>query len=449
MNVMDVTLKEADMCLGVFLNKTKRMEILKQLLKLNVDCIDMGDFIVRESEHDHMNDILKVAKNIPILLNTRISKNGIDSAKNAGANWIGIYVKIDFYLWKAKLDAKSITNILKMIDSKVKYAKSLNLSVRFTLCDASRIESSLLLKIYEVAINAGVDRICYSDSSGCDNIWSISNNIYQIKQIFSDIDIEVHCYNDRGLALANVLSAIKAGANWVSSSINGIGARSGVVDTAQLLVNLHHEFGRQLPQVGQLKKTSNIVSGLTRQFLSYQHPIVGVNAFSYKKQSQRSHSLNSWIDPVLLGEKYKINDAGIPSENEKLLISPLIISAVELLYHRHGPGNRFVMIDNRFINDSRCYCIVRDVVKVENEQPHVDKHRHCVDSLFLFIGNDDNLNGLTVEVSLSEERFVVHSPTAVFIPAGISHSYRFIKGSGKFINFVLAGDYNSSLLDED
>jgi 2-isopropylmalate synthase len=70
-----------------------------------------------------------------------------------------------------------------------------------------------------------------------------------------------------------------------------------------------------------------------------------------------------------------------------------------------------------------------------------------VDSLFLFLGTREDLSGLEVEVSLGDRVFRVVSPASVFIPAGLMHSYKFVAGSGLFINHVLAGQYASSLLD--
>lgn len=98
--------------------------------------------------------------------------------------------------------------------------------------------------------------------------------------------------------------------------------------------------------------------------------------------------------------------------------------------------------------DARQYCIVRRIPEMDDYgEGHVDVHRHCVDSVFLFIGHGPALRGLTVEVRLGAETFVVESPSSVFIPSGLLHSYRVLAGAGLFINHVQTGDYNSSLLD--
>jgi len=78
---------------------------------------------------------------------------------------------------------------------------------------------------------------------------------------------------------------------------------------------------------------------------------------------------------------------------------------------------------------------------------HVDPHVHIVDSLFVFLGSSHDLTGLVAEVTVDGEVFIVESPCAVLIPSGKQHTYRFCNGSGIFLNYVLAGNYNNSLLD--
>ena len=107
------------------------------------------------------------------------------------------------------------------------------------------------------------------------------------------------------------------------------------------------------------------------------------------------------------------------------------------------------MVDDRLVTDCREYCIAREIPLLAEPPPaHVDVHVHKVDSLFLFIGHEPGLHGLTVEVCLDDVVRVLESPASVFIPAGVAHTYRILKGRGVFINYVLAGSYNESLLEK-
>lgn len=123
-------------------------------------------------------------------------------------------------------------------------------------------------------------------------------------------------------------------------------------------------------------------------------------------------------------------------------------SATELKKHRAGVGVRYVFADHNNNPNGNIYAIVRTVENVERPDPHVDKHAHDVDSLFMFLGDNKDLTGLRAEVVLGDETHVVDSPTSVYVPSGVEHTYRFVKGSGKYINIVLApgGRYNEAIV---
>jgi 2-isopropylmalate synthase len=86
---------------------------------------------------------------------------------------------------------------------------------------------------------------------------------------------------------------------------------------------------------------------------------------------------------------------------DRVVVTPKVISATELKYHRAGPGARHVMVDNRFVTNARQYCIVREIPHQDKPAvDHVDPHRHVCDSLFVFLGRGPGLTGLRVEVLL-------------------------------------------------
>lgn len=455
-SIIDTTLREGVQCPGVTFDGAQSLEIAESLVRCGVNCIEIGHPLVDINELNRVKIVVaSLRPKYSVLSHARAVKHDIDAVKETGADWVGIFVGINEKSRQTKLNLCSVEDVLDMVSINVKYAKSLGLNVRYTVEDASRTDLSLLLSAYDTACSAGADRICYSDSVGCDSPEAIGQKIAAIRKQFPAIAIEVHCHDDRGLALANSLSAVKNGANWISSSTNGIGERCGITDTISLIANLHYEFNTTLPNAGHLKKLSRLVSAFSRQPVSLRAPVVGVNAFKHTAKLHKIAVKNddhaySWIKPEVFGEKTVIEYPVLPTNFEKFITNPQVISATELKYHRHGPGSRYVMLDKRFVPDCRCYCIVREVIELgTDEKPHVDLHRHAVDSVFFFIGNEDGMTGLNVRVLLGEQWFNVSSPASIFIPSGIEHSYEFISGAGKYINFVFAEDYNSSLLDRE
>lgn len=158
----------------------------------------------------------------------------------------------------------------------------------------------------------------------------------------------------------------------------------------------------------------------------------------------RDERTYTWIDPSLFGRVNSFGGSTLPPTPTQLINKPKLVSSVEIRHHRHGPGDGHSFQDERDVTDSRQYCIVRRIPEPKDSGPgHVDRYRHSVDSICLFLGNEDDLRGLSVAVFLDNETSVVDSPSSVFIPSGLMHSYILVKGEGLFVNHVLVGDYNS------
>jgi len=135
------------------------------------------------------------------------------------------------------------------------------------------------------------------------------------------------------------------------------------------------------------------------------------------------------------------------STNDKLILGVEARSAAELIKHKHGPGTRFVFSDHNNNPEGNIYTIVRFVENVDHPEGHVEPHTHEFESLFIFKGNNPDMTGLKAEVMLGDKWHQFESPKAVRIPPGLSHTYRFIKGSGEYWNIVLTpgAKYNKSV----
>ncbi len=253
--------------------------------------------------------------------------------------------------------------------------------------------------------------------------------------------------------MANTLAAIDAGVQWHSTSCHGIGERAGITDTFQLIIYLAQKKNETRFNLNQFPLLSKLVEAFSRIRLSPMHPVVGDNAFNHvarlhqlaaRDQDSTYNSLNPGaFDRAPSLEKHA------PLTSDRLFVEPFEKSATELKYHRHGPGKRYVMLDKRLLDASPYYFIARQFSDDDGVPMlgHVDGHTHKCDSVFLFLGAADDYKGLSVEVIVGDEKRVLESPSTVFVPAGVHHTYRYINGKGTYINFVHSGDYNSSLLD--
>jgi 2-isopropylmalate synthase len=131
---------------------------------------------------------------------------------------------------------------------------------------------------------------------------------------------------------------------------------------------------------------------------------------------------------------------------ENLILNVEARSAEEIKKHAKGPGTRYVFSDNKNNPEGNIYVAMRRVDNMDNPEMHVEPHTHDFESMFLFKGDNADLSGLVAEVQLAGVWHRIESPKAVRIPAGMSHSYRFVSGSGEQWNIVLTpgADYNKT-----
>lgn len=454
LHLIDCTLREGNQAPSGQFTIEQSLNIASMLDLVGIDMIECGHPFVSEREKDRVKAIVSKGLRCPVLSHARARKEDIDAVKESGAEWIGIFCGINNISRHTRLGGRSRDSVLEMITSSVAYAKTLGLKVRYTLEDATRTPRDMVIFVMNEAINAGANRICYADTLGAMSPSQMKKVIAEIHQALPGVDLEVHIHDDRGFATANALIALESGANWVSCSVNGIGERCGITDLALLMANLDLEGLKNMERADVLQHLSKYVGSITRSYPDHRRPVIGQNAFTHtaKLHTNAVKKVNfaySVFDTSKLCRETSIVTPKPDYVIDSMIVKPPVICSTELKYHGKGPGRRYVMIDDRFVNDPRQYCIVREIpYQHEPAAAHVDPHRHSCDSLFLFIGDQPGLTGLTVEIMFENETRILTSPASLFIPASVLHSYRVLHGAGKYINHVLAGDYNSSLLDD-
>ena len=138
------------------------------------------------------------------------------------------------------------------------------------------------------------------------------------------------------------------------------------------------------------------------------------------------------------------------NDRSRYILKPDIRKSSEIRHHYdNAPGLRYVFLDRKKLPEASLYTIVRAVKDLSpGLAPYIDPHSHACDSEFLFIGDNEDLTGLTAYVWLGPERFTVESPASVFVPRNTPHNVQLVSGSGKFINIVLHSDYDGSLTSD-
>ncbi|MGF1491380.1 MAG: LeuA family protein [Microcoleaceae cyanobacterium] len=448
-HLIDQTLREGRQSPGVKLEIDQALEIAQRLAALPVEQIECGHPAAGPDDMELVQKIVALGLSCPILAHSRSCREDIDATVLSGVQWVGLFLGINDVTQRTRVVGWSVQKILDRITDSVTYARQQGLQVRYTLEDASRTDAGLMIQAFSAAVAAGADRICFSDTLGILKPERTTAIVQTIKQVFPNTDLEVHLHNDRGLAIANALAAIDAGANWISTSVNGLGERVGITDLCQLMANLHYEGLRTLTPGNQLRQLSNCVATYTRTPVADTQPVMGQHAFTHRsvlhaRATRRDEMAYNWLNPALVGGETQIAAELLPDLSQ-LVVKPIFSTEINFQLVPQNVGQSYLMMGHELVSDCRQTCIVQEISPLSSPQVAVKTAQvRPIDSLMLALGNELNLTGLTVEVSLNGVIQTVQSPASIFIPAGIPHSYRVISGRGTLVHHIATRSHPSN-----
>ncbi len=291
--VLDTTLRDGEQVPGAKLNLGEKLEIARQLKRLNVDIIEAGFSASSPGDFQAVQEISKELGDGPVITAlARAVKTDIDavyeSIKNASRPLIHIVLGTSSIHVKDKL-RKSEDAVLQMGIDAVKYAKSLLPDVQYSTEDASRSDFEYLWKTIEAVVKAGATMINVPDTVGYavpEEFGELIGKInYRLKNLDDNVILSVHCHNDMGLATPNTLAAVKNGAGKVECTMNGIGERAGNAALEEIVMGLKVRPGYYMADTNintrEIKRTSELVSSVMGLDVQVNKAITGDNAFAH------------------------------------------------------------------------------------------------------------------------------------------------------------------------
>jgi 2-isopropylmalate synthase len=319
--VFDTTLRDGEQAAGTSLNLLEKLEIAKQLDKLGVDVIEAGFPASSIGDFEAVHLVARELKRPTICALSLASIEGVDRAweavKEAEHPRIHVFLSAsDIHL--AHQLKKSRDEVLKMSRETVARARSYVDDVEFSPMDASRADPAYLYQILEAVIKAGATTVNIPDTVGYATPQEFGGLIQGILNNVPNIDkavISVHCHDDLGLAVANSLEAIRAGAQQVECTINGIGERAGNASMEEIVMALKtrwdfFELSTNIDTT-QIYRTSRLVSELTGFPIQPNKAIVGANAFRHQSGIHQDGVLKKSITYEVMDPKW----VGIPSSS--------------------------------------------------------------------------------------------------------------------------------------
>ena len=279
--IFDTTLRDGEQTPSVSLTLEDKIEIARQLSKLGVDVIEAGSPMSSEGEKRVVKEIAKAGLKAEVCGLARATKSDIDDAIDCDVDVVHIFIPTSPVQMKYAVSLKSEQVLSATIDY-VKYIKKHGLKCEFSPMDATRSELGFLKQVCQAAEKAGADMLNIPDTVGIMIPQTMRKLIEEIKKTV-EIPISIHCHDDFGMAVANSLAAVEAGATQVHATINGLGERAGNVALEELVMALHMIYRLKTGINSRLLySTSRMVSTLTGVFVQANKAIVGENAFAHE-----------------------------------------------------------------------------------------------------------------------------------------------------------------------
>jgi len=290
--IFDTTMRDGEQSPGASMNIEEKLKIATALEDLGVDIIEAGFPAASKGDFAAVSEISKKIKNTSICALSRASKTDIqaaaDALKEAVAPRIHTFISTSELHMKHKLQLDPEEVYQKVIDS-VSFARNLCDDVEWSCEDGTRTSMDFMCRTVEAAIKQGATTINIPDTVGYSIPDEFTNIITHLLNNVPNIDkvtISTHCHNDLGLAVANSLAGVRAGARQIECTINGLGERAGnaAMEEVVMAIRTRNDMMPFTTNIvtENLTKTSKLVSAVTGFPVQFNKAIVGKNAFAHE-----------------------------------------------------------------------------------------------------------------------------------------------------------------------
>ena len=290
---LDTTLRDGEQSAGIGMTGTEKMEIARQLQRMQVDIIEAGFAASSPGDFEAVSNIAREVKGPIIASLARAHPNDVDQAWRAVEH--SERPRIHVFLSSSEIHQmhqlrKNREEVMEMAVNMVERARGYCPDVEFSPMDATRTNPEYLYQMLEEVIKAGATTINIADTVGyaipsATGFARLLNDIQANVKGIKDVILSVHCHNDLGLAVANSLTAVEVGARQVEGCVNGIGERAGNASLEEIIMAMdtrRDHFGLDIGiDTTQIYPSSRMVSRITGMSVQANKAVVGENAFRH------------------------------------------------------------------------------------------------------------------------------------------------------------------------
>lgn len=280
-NICDTTLRDGEQTAGVVFSNEEKLQIARYLDMIGIDQIEAGIPVMGGFEKDCIKEMVRMGLKSSIMAWNRAVISDIRESIDCGVDAVAISISTSDIHIEHKLRTTR-ADVLQRMAEATKFAKDHGLYVSVNAEDASRTNMDFLTEFALMAKHSGADRLRFCDTVGTLTPLSTFRYIKTLRDSVG-IDIEMHTHNDFGMATANSLAGVYAGARWVGVTVNGLGERAGNSCMQEVIMGLKHLLKVDVQYNTTLfREVAQFVADASGRILSASKPIVGSNIFAHE-----------------------------------------------------------------------------------------------------------------------------------------------------------------------